>query len=50
MLAVTREWCVFHVDGMWTSTREEGGCISCGHMWTERGQKHWYFCGHHKFI
>jgi len=26
VLAVSRDWRVFHVDGMWTSTRGSGSC------------------------
>jgi len=31
-LAVSREWCVFLVHDMWTSTRWQGGrgSVSCG--------------------
>jgi len=41
--AVSREWCVFHVDNMWTSTR---GLVSCGHG----GSKTRFSCGHHKWM
>ena len=34
VLAVSRDRCVFHVDGMWTSTGARGS-VSCGRMWTE---------------
>jgi len=30
VLAVSREWCVFHDDDMWTSTRGRVGLISRG--------------------
>src|SRR6218665_2064650 len=36
VLAVSREWCVFHVDRTWTSTRG-GGSGPCGRMSTGEG-------------
>ena len=38
--ALSREWRVFHVDGMWTSTMGEAPgdhAGSCGRMWREGG-------------
>src|SRR6218665_3876538 len=46
-----REWCVFHVDRVWTSTRgRESG--PCGRMWTEEreGGEKPDFCGRHKWM
>ena len=41
MLVCSRGQCVFHVDGIRTST--------CGRMWTKGGQKS-DFCGRHKWM
>src|SRR6218665_4004449 len=50
VLAVSRELCVFHVDGMWTSGHQEVGVSSsCGRMWTG-GQNSRFSCGRHKWM
>jgi len=38
VLAVSREWRVFHVDRVWMSTRGRGSS-PCGRIWTGRGVK-----------
>jgi len=49
---ISRERCIynFHVDRMWTSTRESGSG-SCGGMFSGGGgSKSWFFCGRHKWM